>query len=152
MQLSLNFTYEEFIHSNTATDLGYNLSTDEWEFEQVKRLVTTAMQPIRDELGKAITITSGYRSPWLNYCIRGAKNSRHMYGCACDFVVTDMTVDEAFDRIRGMDLDLDQLIIEFPKGDGPWLHLGLALPGQHTRKQYMIATKGTDGRVTYLNA
>lgn len=152
MHLSLNFRLSEFLHSDTAAGLGYRLVPDDWTVEQIQRLIDTALQPIRDELGKSITITSGYRPAWLNWCLRGSKDSRHLYGCAVDFVVADMTTDEAFGRIKAMNLELDQLIVELPDSDRSWIHLGLALPGQPQRKQYMIATRDNDGRMTYLNA
>ena len=46
---------------------------------------------LRKEIGKPITITSGYRSPAYNKSIKGATNSFHMRGMAADCQVEGMT-------------------------------------------------------------
>lgn len=42
------------------------------------------LQVIRDEYGKPIIVTSGYRCEALNTACGGASNSDHLYGCAAD--------------------------------------------------------------------
>ncbi len=150
MKLSENFSVDEFISSSTATRLGYQFTLDPWEYEQIKRLVQTCLQPAREALDVPFVITSGFRPTWLNKHIRGAKDSRHMYGCAADFKTPTLAMPEAFEQIRALDLPLDQLILEAPPNG--WLHLGIALPGEEPRKQYMIATRNVDGRMMYHNA
>lgn len=147
MRISKNFSVDEFIASSTAIRLGYQFTLDRWEREQVERLVTSCLQPARDALGVPFVITSGFRPPWLNRHIRGAKDSRHLYGCAADFKTPTLPLEDAFRQIRQLDLPIDQLILEDPPAG--WLHLGIALPGQKPRKQYMIATRTADGRMSY---
>ena len=45
------------------------------------------LQVLRDELGEAIHINSGYRTPAHNKKIGGAKNSMHLKACAADMTV-----------------------------------------------------------------
>ena len=150
MQLSLNFDLNEFLQSNTAYDLGYILAVDDWTLEQLKRLVATVLQPIRRELGESIMITSGYRPPWLNHLIRGSKDSRHMYGLAADWHPVAMPLDIAFQRVKQMNLPIDQLILETLQGKS-WIHVGIAFPGTEPRQQYMTAVDKPGGGVTYKN-
>lgn len=150
MRISENFSVDEFIASSTALRLGYQFTLDRWEREQIERLVKTCLQPARSALMVPFVITSGYRPAWLNRYIRGAKDSRHMYGCAADFKTPTMQLKTAFREIRLLDLPIDQLILEDPPAG--WIHLGIALPGQQPRKQYMIATRTADGRMSYRHA
>lgn len=45
------------------------------------------LQQLRDQLGKPVTVTSGYRCPVHNRNVGGASQSRHMQGQAADIVV-----------------------------------------------------------------
>ena len=58
------------------------------------------LEILRDELGAAITITSGYRSPEYNEQIDGAKNSRHMLGEAADIMVAGRSPKFVADTIE----------------------------------------------------
>ena len=151
MKLSENFSRDEFASSDTAARLGYAISMDRYELENIERLVNLCLQPARDAIDLPFVITSGYRPPWLNKHIGGAKDSRHMYGCAADFVVPTAELEDVFKRIRSLDLPFDQLILEAPHTARPWIHLGVALPGRKPRKQVMIATRTADGRMLYNN-
>lgn len=46
------------------------------------------LQKIRDHFGKAVVITSGYRSAKHNKAVGGATYSQHLYGTAADIKVT----------------------------------------------------------------
>lgn len=46
------------------------------------------LQILRDHFGKAIQVTSGYRTPAHNERIGGAENSFHLWGMACDIKIT----------------------------------------------------------------
>lgn len=50
--------------------------------ELIKRL-----QMVRDEYGKPITVTSGYRCPAYNKKVKGVPNSYHIQGLAVDIAV-----------------------------------------------------------------
>lgn len=152
MKISANFSVDEFISSDTSARLGYAFSMGRYERENIGRLVEQCLQPAREAVTLPFVITSGYRPAWLNKHIGGAKDSRHMYGCAVDFVVPLADLTEVFRTIRDLKLNIDQLILEHPQSTRGWIHLGIALPGQIARNQYMIATKSADGRTVYTNA
>ena len=52
------------------------------------------VQQIRDQFGKSITVTSGYRCPTHNKRIGGATGSRHSKGDAADIVVSGVAPKE----------------------------------------------------------
>ena len=43
--------------------------------KNLEKLCQEVLQPIRDKYGRAITVTSGYRSPKLNAAVGGVKTS-----------------------------------------------------------------------------
>ena len=56
--------------------------------------LTVVLQCIREHFGRAVTITSGYRTPAHNAAVGGAKNSQHLYGRAADIRVQGVCVEE----------------------------------------------------------
>ena len=50
------------------------------------------LQCIREHFGKAVTITSGYRTAAHNAAVGGAKSSQHLLGRAADFYVEGVPV------------------------------------------------------------
>ena len=70
----------------------------------VERLAKN-LQVLRDELGKSITITSGYRSPEHNRKIGGAQFSRHVVGDGADFKVAGMKPKEVAEVIERLILE-----------------------------------------------
>lgn len=138
MSLTLHFTLDEMTHSQTATrrDIDNTPSVD-----VVANLTRTAqtLEQVRVLLGsRAITISSGYRSPDLNRAVGGAKASAHLYGLAADFICPGYgTPPQICKAIAASNIDFDQLIQE-----GTWVHIGLAQPGQKNRRQVLTAQFG----------
>ena len=52
------------------------------------------LQCIREHFGKAVTITSGYRTPAHNAAVGGAKSSQHLLGRAADIQVAGTSVED----------------------------------------------------------
>lgn len=52
------------------------------------------LQCIREHFGKAVTITSGYRTVEHNAAVGGAKSSQHLLGRAADIQVADTSVED----------------------------------------------------------
>lgn len=83
--LTPNFYLEEFLQD------GLNSIDINDDIKQNLRYLANRLQVIRDMLGgKAITITSGYRSPKQNQQAGGVPNSQHLTGLAADFTVAGM--------------------------------------------------------------
>lgn len=141
MRLSRNFTLEEFLLSQTAERHGIDMTPDEPTIERIQLLVTSCMQPLRDEVNASIFISSGFRPLELNTRIGGSKTSAHMRGDACDFTVVRMTPFEVCELVVAMGLPIDQIIHEF----GKWVHLGVA---DILRGEQLTAYK-KDGKTRY---
>lgn len=52
------------------------------------------LQCIREHFGKAVTITSGYRTPTHNAKVGGSKSSQHLLGRAADIQVAGTSVED----------------------------------------------------------
>lgn len=59
----------------------------------VDEALTVVLQCIREHFGKAVTITSGYRTPAHNAAVGGAKSSQHLLGRAADIRVEGVSVE-----------------------------------------------------------
>ena len=122
MRLSKNFTLEEFLVSQEAVRRDIDMTPPAEIIENVQRLVTGCLQPLRDEVGACIYISSGFRPLELNTAIGGSKTSAHMRGDAADLKVSGQSPFDTCELIVAMDLPFDQVIHEF----GAWVHLGVA--------------------------
>ena len=79
MKLTENFSLDEFA-SKDGSPFPDNI------IPNIQRLAEN-LQVIRDEIGRPITINSGYRSLLHNLSIGGKPNSKHLDGIAADFVI-----------------------------------------------------------------
>ncbi|MCW5141053.1 D-Ala-D-Ala carboxypeptidase family metallohydrolase [Burkholderia cenocepacia] len=145
MQLTQNFTLEEFTGSDVARDKGIDNTAPPAIVVNLRRLAD-ALEQARALLGSSpIKITSGYRCPALNRAVGGVPNSAHAQGLAADFVCAGFgTPVNVARRLAASDLPFDQVINEF----GRWVHIGLAADGAAPRRQVLTARK-VDGRTTY---
>ena len=141
MKLSKNFSLNEFTRSQTATRRGFNNEPDEGAIYNLGQLCDFVLQPLRDAMGHAIHISSGYRGLSLNTAIHGSKTSQHVFGKAAD-------IDSAnknkiyFDYIR-KNLPFDQLIWEFGDSKSPdWVHVSYST---NNRKQILTAYRDEYG-------
>jgi len=138
MNLSPNFTLEEFTRSETAVKLKLS-NQPQVELLNTLRHTAECMEEVRELLGnRPITITSGYRTQTINNAVGGAKSSQHLTGQAVDFICAGFGPPAAImKRLAGSDLDFDQLILEF----GKWVHISFPLPGR--REKLVIDSTGT---------
>ena len=146
MRLSRNFMVREFTNSTTAARRGISNSPTEEHMANLKRLVDSVIQPLRDKIGP-IRISSGYRSPKLNRAIGGSSRSQHCKGMASDLqFVRDNTMDNKiiFDNVIEMGLNFDQMINEF---DYKWIHI--SYNQKKNRKQILEAYKDGNNKTKY---
>ena len=82
MPLAPNFALWEF----ASSDRGLITPVPDSLMSNVTELARN-LQKLRDKLGTAITVTSGYRSRTHNTNVGGVSDSRHLTATAADFVV-----------------------------------------------------------------
>ena len=149
MRLSKNFTRAEIEHSNTAKRLGIKNEMPEKHLENMQRLITNLIQPMRDALGP-IRITSGYRSKELNRAIGGSTRSQHSKAEAVDIQFWSegkMNNKVIYDWVINSGVEFDQMINEF---DFAWIHI--SLKADKNRKEVLEAYKDKDGDTAYKYA
>lgn len=130
MKLSKHFELYEFIQSLKANELGISNFPPEAAQQALKNLCEELLQPLREALGKPITINSGYRCERLNRAINGSKTSQHMKGEAADCTINGKAED-LLQLLLNLELDFDQAIL-YPSQN--FLHLSLK-KGDNNRKQ-----------------
>lgn len=149
MELSKNFTLEEMCESQRAKEHGIvNQVTDTEHLNNLKELCTKVLQPLRDEWGSPIRVTSGYRRPQLNTLLKGSSTSQHLVGSACDLDVGEKSDNlRLFEMAANSDLPFDQLINEF---DGEWVHISHRNGGVQ-RGQILESKRGKNGKTYYTD-
>ena len=75
MKLSKNFTLNEFTHSQMAIEQGILNEPDAEQREAIQQLVDHLLQPLRERVGEAIAITSGFRNQEVNRLVGGVHTS-----------------------------------------------------------------------------
>lgn len=121
MNLTENFTLEEFAHSETATRRGL-LNEPSPEIVETLKHTAARMEEIRELLGVPITILSGYRSVKVNSAVGGNPQSQHVLGEACDFIAPGFGAPQEVCRaILDSTIAFDQLIEE-----GTWTHISFS--------------------------
>jgi hypothetical protein len=116
-----NFTYGEFIKSDTAKRLHIENIPNENEWFNIELLATQVLQPIRQKFGK-LRITSGFRCLELNTAIGSSKSSSHVKGEAADFEPIEENI-LFLDIIEFIytKLEFRELILEY--GLDGWIHV-----------------------------
>lgn len=148
-QVTNNFKVFEFFKSDTATSKGINNTTEDIEtILNIQALATAILQPLREQLGVPIRITSGFRSYKLNKAIGGSQTSQHSRGEAVDFKLPKASdYRRAFDIIRQLGC-FDQLLWEYGNSNAPdWIHVSYKRVGTN-RGQILRAVK-KNGKTVY---
>lgn len=78
-KLSNNFKVSEF------------LQNDGMNYLKLDMKLVNILQKVRDKYGKAVKVTSGYRSPSYNKNVGGVTTSHHLNGQAADFKVSGVS-------------------------------------------------------------
>lgn len=130
MKLSPHFHLSEFTASQTATRLMIDNIPGPDEIAAMKLLCKKVLEPVRENYGKPVIISSGYRSEELNRALMGSRSSQHIRGQAVDFEIaglSNLTICRWMERR----LNYDQLILEFYTPGEPasgWVHVSYREP------------------------
>lgn len=141
--LTPNFYLSEFVHSDLGERAGLDNTPPPDVLATLRNVLAPGMQSVRSILGTPILVSSGYRSPDVNVLVRGARDSQHLTGHACDFrsPAYGSPRDVALRLISEIKrLRFDQLIFE-----GSWCHISFA---PRPRSQVLTA-HFTGGKATY---
>ena len=122
MKLTKNFTLNEMCRSNTARLRGLPNVPNAEQIKNLQKLCENVLQPLRDYLGEAVVINSGFRSQAVNMAVGGAKNSQHVLGEAADIRCKDLAYAKRIYTWIMDNLEFDQLILE-RKGRAVWVHV-----------------------------
>lgn len=123
--MSKYFSLSELTRSTIAIKEGIANDPNEAQIKDLKRLMGH-LDKVREAFGKAIIVTSGFRSLRLNKRIGGAPDSQHMKGQAADIRPHDIKeLRQLLTTIRQVG-GFDQLILEEPEGRTPWIHVSIA--------------------------
>lgn len=98
--LTPHFKLREFTESATAMKHGIDNRPTPEVVENLRRLCTHTLEPLREKLGLPIIITSGFRTKELNdIIVHASRKSQHLVGCAADFYVAQGPVQGS--RVQG---------------------------------------------------
>ena len=121
------FSIKELTKSEIATKKGIDNTPNAAQLKNLEALIDNLLDPIREQWGAAIYVTSGFRSVALNKDpdIKGVPNSHHLGGYAADLTVKSQAGNKAlFEMIRCSDLRWTQLISEKTTSHGcGWVHI-----------------------------
>lgn len=137
MNLSPHFTLEEL----TVTDHRLLDNTpNAGEIENLRRLALF-LEKVKEVLGgRAVMITSGYRSKSVNDAVGSKDTSQHRLGLAADFRVPGMSPQEVVGAIVDSGIPYDQVIKEYDS----WTHISIPnLPAEFRKMALIIDKAGT---------
>src|SRR5574344_323453 len=128
------FTIKELSEKNKP----YSNVPNEKQIKNLTNLVEKVLDPIREEIGSPITVSSGFRSWKVNKAVGGVDSSQHTKGEAVDLVCNNNA--KLFELIQKKGL-YDQLIWEYGTDRCPaWVHVSLKRIGTN-RKQILHIKK-----------
>ena len=126
-----HFTLAELTHTDHRT---LDNTPNAAELANLKKLALF-LETVKTPLGgKAVMISSAYRSKAVNDAVGSRDTSSHRLGLAADFKVPGMTPDAVVRAIIEAKLPYDQLIREFDA----WTHISIA---DKPRRQALIIDK-----------
>jgi hypothetical protein len=133
-RISKNFTLDELTASATAKQQHIINAPGVDEVCNLCALVHHVLQPLRDAMGDAIKIGSGYRCPQLNKAVGGVPTSQHVKGEAADLCIDgDMKKGKRWFEWIKSHCDFDQLIMEHNSKGTYWVHVSYRADGKNRR-------------------
>ena len=133
------FTIKELSRSSTAEKLGID-NTPTPEIRAKLNTLISVLDKIREQYGKPIFVTSGYRCPELNKAVGGVNSSQHVKGEAADLVgINDDETRKIFETAKAFG-QFDQLLYEKNSKGNIWVHISYKASGN--RKMCIDNYKG----------
>jgi hypothetical protein len=153
MRISVYVSMSEVIKSNTATRKGIDNVPNEKQLNNIASLAVAVFDPLREWVGGAVKINSGFRSEALNKAIGGSKTSQHCANNGAAFDIDDTfghaTNKDMFHYIKDM-MSFDQLIWEFGDDNNPsWVHVSFVSSAKN-RMEVLVAKKNSNNQTYYV--
>ena len=121
------FSIGEMTRSDTARRLGIDNTPSDDIKKNLTLFINTVLDPIREDWGGPIIVSSGYRCPELNAKVGGAKTSGHQYGYCADLQVKGgmkkirELANFIFEWMKDHKMKFNELLFEH-SGGVTWLH------------------------------
>lgn len=118
------FSIAELTKSDTARRLGIDNTPSDSIKKNLTLFIEKVLDPIREDWGSPIIVSSGYRCPELNKAVGGVNTSGHLYGFCADLQVKgDLRKFSNFviEWMKEHQMKYDQIIWE-KSGNVTWLH------------------------------
>ena len=118
------FSISEMTRSDTAKRLGIDNTPSDDIKKNLTLFINTVLDPIREDWGSPIIVSSVYRCPEFNKAVGGVKTSGHLYGYCADLQVKgDLRKFSNFviEWMKEHQMKWDQIIWE-KSGNVTWLH------------------------------
>lgn len=146
MQLSLNFTLDEMLYSDTAKRHGFrnDMHDPDVIVPNLKALCEKVLQPTRDHFGPLV-VSSGYSNTTLSLLLGRKLTSQHCRGQAAD-IVSKRVLNYDIAKWISEHLEFDQLIYECRRRgvNGPyydWVHVSYRNDGKN-RNEVLYSPPG----------
>lgn len=143
MKLSTHFTLAEMTASITATNRHIDNTPDAAATHALQMLCERVLEPVRERMGCAIIVTSGYRCKALNTLVGGSATSQHCKGEAADIKPANGDTLALLNAIKESGIEYDQLINEYPDANGvpSWVHVSFTTKRKNRRQFLTIKRK-----------
>ena len=121
------FSIAELTQSATAKKYGIDNTPSDDIKKNLTLFINTVLDPIREDWGGPIIVSSGYRCPELNAKVGGAKTSGHQYGYCADLQVKGgmkkirELANFIFEWMKDHKMKFNELLFEH-SGGVTWLH------------------------------
>ena len=136
------FSWEELTASATAQRRRLDNTPPPEAQQALRTLVEQVLDPLREQLGRPVRVTSGYRGAEINRAVGGAPHSQHVLGEAVDLVVDGLTSRQLASALLDAGLPFDQLIAYAPERGG---HVHVSVTTRRpNRMQVLWAPAGGD--------
>ena len=135
--LSPHFSYEEMTRSAWAEAHNVENTPDELQLAAMINLCWKLGEPLREVFGP-IRINSGFRCPRVNEGVGGVGNSKHLSGEAMDIYIPNRERGKEYFLFIRKNVDFDQLLFEYNKRGGMWIHCSVCLDPKENRHQAIM--------------
>jgi len=150
-KISEHITFVEATKSQSAVRAGIANIPNDQQLASMKQLAEKVFEPLRNQIGKPIGISSFFRSAALNSKVGGSTSSQHCKGEAMDLdadIFGGLTNKQIFDFILA-NMTFDQLIWEFGNNINPdWVHVSYKVSGN---RHQVMKSVSVGGVTKYLN-